>query len=113
MNNLAWYLRETDSERAVGYAERAVEAEPDNVAALDTLAMIHLGRNDAAAAKTAFDKASEIGIENPTILFNGARIEAALGNEDAARALLVPLVDGGAAFPEATEAATLLDEIGR
>ena len=111
LNNLAWYLRETDSDRAVSYAQRAVEAAPDSVAALDTLAMIHLARDDAQAAKSAFDKATELGVEDPTILFHGATIENALGNTENARSLLQPLVEGSIEFPEAEEAARLYREL--
>ena len=90
-NNLAWYLRDIDSEKALSYAQNAVDAAPDSLAALDTLAMIFLARDNPQAAKSAFDKALELGAEDPTILFHGATIENALGNKDAALSLLKPL----------------------
>ena len=113
LNNLAWYLRDEDAERAIDYAERALEVAPNSVATLDTLAMIHFGRNDFEAAKIAYDRAAAVGIDDPSIRFHGARIEAALGDEAAARAILESLVDGRTEFPEADDAAALLDEIGR
>ena len=111
LNNLAWYIRDVDSDRAVDYAQRAVEAAPESMAALDTLAMIHFARDDVQAAKVAFDKATELGVDDPTILFNGATIENALGNTTAASALLKPLVEGNLDFPEAEEAARLYQEL--
>ena len=70
-----------------------VDAAPESVAALDTLAIVLLGRDNAEAAKSAFDRAIELGAEDPTILYHGATIENALGNTDAALSLLRPLVD--------------------
>jgi len=111
LNNLAWYLRDDDSERAVTYARQALEISPNSVATLDTLAMIHFGQGDHADAKKVFDQANEIGFDNPSIKFHGAQIEAALGNDDAARALLAPLVNEGIEFPEAEASARLLDSL--
>ena len=113
LNNLAWYLRDRDAARAVDYAERALAVTPDSVATLDTLAMIHFGQGDFDAAKAAYRRASAIGIDDPSVRFHGARIEAALGNDAAARAILEPLVDGGIEFPEAEEAAELLEDVAR
>jgi len=111
LNTLAWYLRDDDSERAVTYARQALEISPNSVATLDTLAMIHFGQGDHADAKKVFDQANEIGFDNPSIKFHGAQIEAALGNDDAARALLAPLVNEGIEFPEAEASARLLDSL--
>lgn len=67
LNNLAWLLRETDTNRALDLARRASELVPQNAAILDTHGWIlHLaGRHQEAVAE--LEKAHELAPENDDI----------------------------------------------
>ena len=47
LNNLAWTLGKLNDQRAVGFAERAVQLAPDSPAVLDTLGMLHVEHDEA------------------------------------------------------------------
>lgn len=111
LNNLAWQLRDDDPNTAIAYVTEALQQQPDNIATLDTLAMIHYGQGNYSEAEKAFRKIQPLKPRDPTILFHGAKIEVALGNTQAAKNLLEPLVSSSLKFPEAMEAKALLESL--
>ena len=111
LNNLAWHLREIDPQTAAKHAEASLEQQPDSVETLDTLAVIRFNQGNLAEAERAFRKIQSLGATDPTILFHGARIEAAIGNKAAAKEILQPLVIGSMDFPEADKALNLYNEL--
>lgn len=60
LNNLAWLLRETDTKRALEYAEEAVRLEPKSAAALDTLAVVQSKTGNHLKAQRSIERALEI-----------------------------------------------------
>ena len=111
LNNLAWQLRNQDPTTAITHATAALEQAPGSVATLDTLAMIHYGQGAYSTAADTFRKIQAIGTTNASILFHGAQIEAALGNAQAARELLEPLLDKDLSFPGVDQARALLESL--
>lgn len=111
LNNLAWQMRDQDPSAAIRHATDALEQAPDSISTLDTLAIIHYGQGNLEDAIKTFRKIQLLGTSNPTILFHGAQIEAALGNKQAARDLLESLLNEGTGFPEAEDAKGLLKSL--
>ena len=111
LNNLAWQLRNDDPVVAVNYATRAVKIQPDNPAALDTLAVIQLEQGMVAAAGETFKMTRALQPSDPSILFHGARILAALGEMQDAKDILHSLISGEIDFPEAEEARALYNKL--
>lgn len=111
LNNLAWQLRDRNPSAAMGHAKRSVQIQPDNAATLDTLAVIQLEQGMFTEAGITYEKIRALQPTNPTILFHGAQIEAALGNIDEARNILEPLINGNINFPEVIAAKALYIEL--
>ena len=100
LNNLAWQLREQRPDVAIDYARRAVAIQPDNIDILDTLAVIQYEQGMIDDAGNTFGRILALKPENPTILFHGARIQAAQGKKEAAKLVLEDLIDSNVNFPE-------------
>ena len=117
LNNLGWYLREARPgacRRLRGAGTR--NDAPTETSTLDTLAVIHLGQGDARCGQArSFDRLLKVGTDDPTILYHGAQHrgrawQRARRLASAARHLLVERkID----FPEAKDAARLIDKLGR
>ncbi|WP_299082462.1 XrtA/PEP-CTERM system TPR-repeat protein PrsT [uncultured Paraglaciecola sp.] len=70
-NNLAYlYLQQGDVEMAKGFGEKAVELEPTNPAALDTLAQIHVAEKEYKNALKLYDRAISDKMQNEEIYLN-------------------------------------------
>ncbi|MFT4808424.1 MAG: putative PEP-CTERM system TPR-repeat lipoprotein [Paraglaciecola sp.] len=70
-NNLAYlYLQKGDIEKAKGYGLKAVELEPDNSAALDTLAQIYVAEKEYEEALNLYDRAITDTMQNEEIYLN-------------------------------------------
>lgn len=111
LNNLAWQLREQDPEAAVTYATTALEQQPSNTSILDTLSVIYLGQGNLEAAENILRTIQSLNVTEPSILLNNARIEVALGNKNAAKTILKPLIEDSIQFPEAEDALTLYNSL--
>jgi putative PEP-CTERM system TPR-repeat lipoprotein len=107
LNNLAWFLKESDARLALVYAERAAELAPGSVATLDTLAMVLLSNDDLARARKTIDKALRANPGNPSVRYHSALISSRAGDNEAALALLGPLVVSKETFPFKEEARAL------
>ncbi|MEZ5481357.1 MAG: tetratricopeptide repeat protein [Porticoccaceae bacterium] len=108
LNNLAGLLRETDTKRALEYAEEAVRLEPKSAAALDTLAVVQSKTGNHLKAQRSIERALEIFPRDPSLLYHSAMITAEAGNEAKAKQQLQALLAEKAEFPEKEEAAALL-----
>ena len=70
-NNLAYlYLQKGNIDKAKGYGEQAVALEPDNSAALDTLAQIHVAEKDYQSALDLYARAITDVMQNEEIYLN-------------------------------------------
>lgn len=111
LNNVAWYLKDTNSDAALEYAIRASEVQPVNIAALDTLAYIHYERREYSKAKAVVDRMYSFNDDNPSIIFHSAVIEHSVGNIEKAKTLLEDLLKSTPDFPEASDARKLLNSM--
>ncbi|MCU0894681.1 MAG: tetratricopeptide repeat protein, partial [Rhodospirillales bacterium] len=59
LNNLAWYLRDSDPREALALAQRAHEAAPENLAVVDTYVAVLVANTEFAKALRAVDGAIE------------------------------------------------------
>jgi putative PEP-CTERM system TPR-repeat lipoprotein len=108
LNNLAWHLRETQSDRALVYARRAVELNPKSANAQDTLAMVLLEKGMYPEAERAIERALKEAPQNPSIRYHSALIARAQGQTKEAITLLTELGQLQQTFPEQAEAAAVL-----
>ena len=70
-NNLAYlYLHEGDIDKAKSYGVKAVELQPDNSAALDTLAQIYVAEKDYIEALNLYERAITDDMQNEEIYLN-------------------------------------------
>lgn len=108
LNNLASLLRQSDRDRARGYAERALEVNPRAPEVLDTLAMILLDDNEVEHATRLLQRAAAAAPENPSIQYHLAQALADAGDKSQARSILDQVLGQGQAFAEEAEARALL-----
>jgi tetratricopeptide (TPR) repeat protein len=70
-NNLAYlYLQKGEIDKAKGYGEKAVKLKPDNSAALDTLAQIHVAEKDYEEALNLYSRAINDAMQDEEIYLN-------------------------------------------
>ena len=112
LNNLAWYLRKTQPERALAYAEKANTVAPNSAAIMDTLSGLLLSRGELDRAERLNLSALEKNPDSPTFLFRKARILEAAGKRDEATAVLTKILQDQNTFPERDEAEEMLDRLG-
>lgn len=111
LNNLGWFLLETEPKLALRYAERANTLSPDTAEILDTLAIAQLKNDSPKRAQRSIEKALALSPGHPSMLYHAALIAVELGDKAGARPLLKQALDGAQAFPERTEAMQLLESI--
>ncbi len=111
LNNLAWVLAKQGKPGAVGYAQRAVDASPQEAPLLDTLAV-------ALAAEKQYDKALVIqrqaialAASDPNLKLGLARIALQAGDRELAKQELEALQALGATFDQQPEVDRLLATI--
>ncbi|MCP4163159.1 MAG: PEP-CTERM system TPR-repeat protein PrsT [Deltaproteobacteria bacterium] len=93
LNNLAWFMRETNIEQAIVYAERALEVSPDSAPIKDTFAMLLLinGQNENALKYS--EDAVNSAPDSNEILFNYIKVLKANGQHPKARGILTDLLN--------------------
>lgn len=112
LNNLAWLLRASQPQQALGYARRAVSLEPSAPQLLDTLAVLEHLTGDNLQALRHIKLAVKGSPDNVALLYRQAQIEAALGNKSAAIGLLEKvLASPGVAFNERDKMKSLLTSL--
>ncbi len=112
LNNLAWYLKEVDPQRALGYAEEAYRLAPESLATMDTLAELLLGSGDLDRAERLNQRCLKEKPGDPSFNYRKAKILLARGNRSGAADLLESLLEAGASFPERGQAEALLKRLG-
>jgi putative PEP-CTERM system TPR-repeat lipoprotein len=111
LNNLAWYLQDSEPTQALKYAQRASEVNPDSADVLDTLALAQLKTGNARKAQRSIRRALEIQPDHPTMRYHSALIAVAIEDKSAARQVLGSLLDSGVDFPEKSAAEKLFREL--
>jgi cellulose synthase operon protein C len=112
LNNMAWiYFDRKDNQKALTYADRALNAAPDSADILDTVGWIKLQSGRIQEGVALLRKASDKNSDNPSIQYHYAAALERASKPVKARAILQKLIDSGKGFPEKTEAIQLLDRL--
>ncbi len=107
LNNMAWFLREEETDQALEYIRRAGDLAPESPEVLDTLAVVEYHDGQHRRAQRTIARALALS-NNPSMRYHQAMIEAALEENDRARANLEQLLSEVAEFPERAQAQELL-----
>ena len=107
LNNLAWASGQTQSSKAIEYAEKANKLAPNQPAFMDTLAMLMAGKGDTTGAIALLQKALEIAPQAAAIRLNLARVLISAGKKEEARNELDNLTKLGDKFAEQDEVTRL------
>ena len=110
LNNLAWLLRETDPQRALGYAERALRGDPGSPAIKDTLGILLVRHGDLRRGLRLLEEAARAEPADATIGFHYAEALAKADRDAEARVVLLNLMRRD--FPERADAEALLRQLG-
>ena len=111
LNGLAWHLRDQQPAKALEYAERAAELEPDSALVMDTLAVVQLKNGQVERAKRSIERVYQNKPNEPAVRYHRAMIDAAAGDKSAAIEALQALLGEGGDFAEKAEAQQLLAEL--
>lgn len=111
LNNLAWYLRDSQPGDALAYAKRANDIKPESSALMDTLAVVLLNNGEVEKARRMIERVLVKMPSNPTIRYHSAMINAAAGERKLATKMLTLLLEDDASFPEKTDAEQLLEKL--
>jgi len=111
LNNLAWFLQDTDSVAALGYASHALELSPDSASTMDTMAVIQLKNGQIEKASETIGKAIALQPNNPSIRYHHSKILAAAGEKNNAKEKLQTLMSEETDFPERSDAIELLEKL--
>ncbi|MBK1617401.1 hypothetical protein CKO42_02805 [Lamprobacter modestohalophilus] len=110
LNNLAWLLKDRDSDQALVYARQAHSLAPDSADIADTLAVVLLKRNELDEARRLIDSAVQTNPNNPSMRYHKALILEAQGELAEARALVEKILADPAPFPEREDAVRWLQQ---
>lgn len=108
LNNLAWAAGQIKDPKAIEYAERANALRPNEPTILDTLGMLLVDKGEAARGIELLRQASGLAPNAWSIRVNLAKTLAKVGQKDAARKELDPLLKLDETNPARTAAAELL-----
>jgi putative PEP-CTERM system TPR-repeat lipoprotein len=108
LNNLAWALGRIGDPRAIGYAQKALKAAPDNASVLDTMGVLLLAGGDPAGAGDVLARAAGLAPERHDIRLNYAKALIKAGRADEARQELMKLQRVTQDFAGKSEVAALL-----
>jgi len=111
LNNLAWYLRDTNPQQALAYAKRANEINPESAALIDTLAMALFKNGDFDKAQRTISRALVKAPGNLTMRYHSAMIDTSAGDKTSAIQTLKALLEEDKEFPEKEEASKLLAQL--
>ncbi|MFT4517684.1 MAG: putative PEP-CTERM system TPR-repeat lipoprotein [Halioglobus sp.] len=111
LNNLAWYLLDTEPEEALKYAERVYALSPGSSSVLDTLAMALMNNDKLPEARRIITRALDLTPKNPDIRYHSAKLQAAEGDNAGAIEALTELLQTRPEFAERAEAESLLRQL--
>ena len=112
MNNIAWLMVEQNRPGALDFAERAVAAQPNMPALLDTLALAYAANQQVPKAIELQKRTLAMRPEDPFMRFNLARFYVQAGEKRLAKAELDRLALLGDRFAKQGEVAVLLKGLG-
>jgi putative PEP-CTERM system TPR-repeat lipoprotein len=107
LNNLAVLLGESDAERAIGYAERAVQLAPDSGAIKDTLGWLLVENGKHQEGRRYLQEAAD-AVDHPTIRYHLAVAMAETGSPEMAIRELRSALASQRTFGERAKAQDLL-----
>jgi len=110
LNNMAWLMRDSATEKATIYAEKAYALSPDSTTAWDTLAVV-ISRSDPKRAQTLIQAAVDAAPDNPTYRYHQALILSRDKQFEKALRILDRLLQDSPAFPEADKARMLVRKL--
>ena len=108
LNNLAWLYDQQGDDRALGYARRAHQINPDAPEIADTLGWLLVNRGELTRGLELLRQANATAPERAEIGYHLAAALHRSGDDATARALLETALGSGTAFSGATEAQALL-----
>ncbi len=111
LNNLAWFLRDSNVRQALEYAQRAVEIDGESAAIQDTLAMALLADGQLKEAKNAIARALGKTPDNASMRYHRVRINLALDQKSSASSELKRLLKNEQQFLERGEAEALMKQL--
>ncbi|MFC1602336.1 XrtA/PEP-CTERM system TPR-repeat protein PrsT [Pseudomonadota bacterium] len=104
LNDLAWYLRKSDLNQALSYAERAAAIAPESIIIMDTLAMLLINKGEMVRAQRLISRALGQEPENPTLNYRRILFLDKNGQKSEAKNDLAALLKKDSQFPERAEA---------
>jgi putative PEP-CTERM system TPR-repeat lipoprotein len=107
LNNLAWYLRDTDPQKALDYALRARAVDSSSVELMDTLVVLYINTGDLVTAREMLTKAIALRPQNRSLLYRKAQLVHANGNITEAQGMLSELLADANNFRLRTDAEAL------
>ncbi|MDP5069357.1 MAG: tetratricopeptide repeat protein, partial [Congregibacter sp.] len=112
LNNMAWLLREEQTDLALEYIQRADKLAPDSASIKDTYAMVELERGSFDRALSLNQRAIDAAPDSEELTLNRARILARAGRSTEARQLLEK-ISGSSNAQLGKEASLLLQSMTR
>lgn len=107
LNNLAWYLRDSDPQKALDYALRAQVVDSSSVELMDTLVDLYINTGDLGTAREMLAKAMALRPQNRSLLYRKAQLSHANGNVAEAQRMLAELLADTSKFRLRAEAEAL------
>lgn len=107
LNDLAWLLRESNSQRAIALLSHALELNPQSSDVLDSLGWIKLQMGAHSQALDLLARAHQLTPGDGEIAYHLVLALDANGKRAEAKSLLFKLLDGRATFPDLEKASEL------
>jgi putative PEP-CTERM system TPR-repeat lipoprotein len=111
LNNLAWVSGQLKRDKALVYAEKAVNLMPKQPAFTDTLAMLLLDQNDFGKALDWSKKTVAMQPDNPVFKLNLAKVYVKSGDKSNAKPILDELAKLGDKFSGKSEVDSMLKSL--
>lgn len=111
LNNLAWLLRERDTDRALALVEKARAQAPDSGAVQDTLGVVLYFGNKLDESARVLRELTERYPEQPALRFHLARTLHAMGDDAGAKQHLDRALASNLSFAERPEAERLQHQL--
>lgn len=109
LNNLAGLYLEAGRPEALGLAQRALQAAPDNPGVMDTCGWAQVRQGDARTGLRLLEQAMQRLPDNPEVRYHRAAALLATGDRAQGRRLLRKLLDEQAPFSGRADAIRLLE----
>ncbi len=111
LNDLAWYLKETDLDKALYFAEKAYALASESPTVLDTLSMVLLENGETARAQRLIDRALVTKPGDPTLLYHRLLILENNSDKKELAIELGKLLEKEKNFPERADAELLFKRL--